>query len=370
MTTMPTPCHIIHLDRLKENLDRIRLLKEKAHCQVLLAVKGFSAPYLFEPMRDVLDGASASGLYAARLGREHFGGYIQTYSPAFLPEQMEQVLNYSDAIVLNSERQLRQYAPRARQKGRSCGIRVKPDFSRVWKEDTDPCRPDSWLGLPIQELSDELLELVDGIHIHVMCEQQADALEELTDYLIRHLDGALRRIKWLNLGGGQLLGHPDYEIDRAAACLRRLRDQYGIQIILEPCEGILTRCGSFAARVLDIVKSDMETAILDASPVCHMQDAIFRGWQRDILGESAGPEGYSYRLSGPTCFAGDTFGVYTFDHPLEIGEVLHFQDTAAYTWVKNNAFNSVPFPTICTYSEKDGLNIVKTHDYETFLNLQ
>lgn len=370
MTNIPTPCHIINLDRLRENLDRIYYFKEKAHCQILLAVKGFSAPYLFDQMRGVLDGVSASGLYEARLGCERFGGYIQTYSPAFSPEQVEDVLRYSDAIVLNSERQLRQYAPLARQRKRSLGIRINPQFSQVGKPDADPCQAGSCLGMPVQDLSDELLDLVDGIHIHTMCEQQADAMERLTDFLTKRLDHQLRRVKWLNLGGGQLLGHPDYNLDRAADCVRKLQDTYGIQIILEPCEGILTQCGYFAAKVLDIVKNGIQIAILDASPVCHMQDAVFRGWQRDILGEAAGPEGFSYRLAGPTCFAGDTFGNYAFENPLQVGDILYFQDTAAYTWVKNNAFNGVPFPTICTYSQSSGLQTIKTYGYETFLNLQ
>lgn len=370
MVNIPTPCHMIHLDRLRENLDRVRRLKELAGCQVLLAVKGFSAPYLFDQMRDVLDGVSASGLYEARLGREHFGGYIQTYSPAFSPEQVEDVLRYSNAIVLNSRRQLRQYAPLARQMGRSVGIRINPQFSGVWKRDADPCQFGSCLGMSPEEVSDGLLALVDGIHVHAMCEQQADALERLADFLTERLGRQLRQVKWLNLGGGQLIGHPAYDLDRAADCLRRLRDTFDLQIILEPCEGILTQCGYFAAKVLDIVSNGVEIAILDASPVCHMQDAVFRGWQREIVGEAAGSDGFSYRLSGPTCFAGDTFGTYVFDRPLEVGDILYFRDTAAYTWVKNNAFNGVPFPTVCTYSKAGGLQTVKTYGYDTFLQMQ
>lgn len=370
MVNIPTPCHIIYLDRLRENLNRIYQLKEQAHCRILLAVKGFSAPYLFGQMCDVLDGVSASGLYEARLGREHFGGYIQTYSPAFSPEQVEDVLRYSDAIVLNSERQLRQYAPLARRMGRSVGIRINPQFSEVWKQDADPCQSGSCLGMSPEDVSDDLLALVDGIHVHTMCEQQADALERLTDFLTEHLDRQLRQVKWLNLGGGQLIGHPTYDLDRAADCLRKLQDTFGVQIILEPCEGILTQCGYFAAKVLDIVRNGVEIAILDASPICHMQDAVFRGWQREIMGETAGPDGFPYRLAGPTCFAGDTFGAYVFDAPLRVGDILYFRDTAAYTWVKNNAFNGVPFPTICTYSETEGLQTVKTYGYDTFVRLQ
>lgn len=369
MIKLPTPCHIIDMDLLQENLQRIHRLKQESGCRILLAIKGFSAPYLFEPFRMALDGISASGLYEARLGREYFGGYVQTYSPAFIPEQMDDIIRYSDTIVFNSARQLQQYSALASRQGCSCGIRINPLFSEIQKEDANPCQQYSCLGIPATDFRSELLELVDGIHVHVMCEQQADALERLVEHLESQLDKYLKRIKWINLGGGQLLGHPTYDIERASRCLRRFKTKYDLQVILEPCEGVLTQCGYFAAKVLDIVKNEIAIAILDASPVCHMQDAVFRGWQRDIIGESESGTGFKYRLSGPTCFAGDTFGIYTFEKPLEIGDILYFQDTAAYTWVKNNAFNGIPFPNICTYSKDSGLEIKKTYDYHTFLNL-
>lgn len=369
MKELPTPCHIIHLDLLQENLDRISYLKERSGCRILLAIKGFSAPYLFGQMNHILDGVSASGLYEARLGREYFGGHIQTYSPAFSPEQVEDILYYSDTIVFNSGNQLLQYASLAKQQGLSCGIRINPLVSEVHKQDADPCQPYSCLGIPITDFSPELLELVDGIHIHAMCEQHVDSLERLVDFLSNNLSEALHKIKWINLGGGQLIGHPDYDNKRAVECIRQFQDTFDLQVILEPCEGVLTQCGYFAAKILDIVQNGIANAILDASPVCHMQDAVFRGWQRNIIGEALEPHGFRYRLSGPTCFAGDTFGIYTFSKPLQVGDTLYFQDTATYTWVKNNAFNGIPFPSICTYSKDLGIQVVKQYDYQSFLSI-
>lgn len=369
MRELPTPCHIIHLDLLRENLDRINRLKQESGCRVLLAIKGFSAPYLFGQMNQILDGVSASGLYEARLGCEYFGGHIQTYSPAFCPEQIDAILHYSDTIVFNSARQLLQYASLAKQQGLSCGIRINPLVSEVPKQDADPCQPHSCLGIPITDLAPELLELVDGIHIHAMCEQHVEALERLVDFLSKNLGDALQKIRWINLGGGQLIGHPDYDIERAVKCIKQFQDKYNLQVILEPCEGILTKCGYFATKILDIIQNGVSIAILDASPVCHMQDAVFRGWQRDIIGETFGSHGFRYRLSGPTCFAGDTFGIHAFSKPLQVGDILYFQDTATYTWVKNNAFNGIPFPSICTYSKDSGLKIAKQYNYQSFLGL-
>lgn len=372
MQKLPTPCHILDMDRLNENLERVRLLKQAAGCRILLAVKGFSAPYFFAPMQSVLDGVSASGPYEARLGRNEFGGYVQTYSPAFREEDIAEIAKNSDAVIFNSVRQLDLFQDRVREAGCMCGVRINPMHSGVWKQDADPCGAYSRLGIPMDEVTPELLDRVDGLHFHAMCEQFTDALEELGDRIVSRLGAWIRerpQIKWVNLGGGQLIGRREYDIDAAARILSALRENLRADIILEPCEGIVTQCGSFATRVCDIVRNQKATAVLDASPVCHMPDAVFRGWRHDVRGElEDGQKGYGYFLSGPTCFAGDSFGFYTFPEPLHIGDVLYFEDTAAYTWVKNNTFNGIPAPTVCAYSREAGLTVKKTFSYESYFD--
>lgn len=370
MAKLPTPCHIIDLDRLEENLGRIRQLKQASGCKVLLAAKGFSAPYLFAPMKNVLDGISASGLFEARLGREEFGDYVQTYSPAFRSEDIDEIIEYSNAVVFNSVRQLEQYGQKVHAAKRFTGLRINPMVSSIQKDDANPCRPYSRLGVPLSAVTPDIFSQIDGIHIHCMCEQLADALEQLVSLIIEKIGIYLENspnIKWINLGGGQLIGRQDYDISRAAKSILRLRELYHVDVILEPCEGIVTQCGSFATEVCDIVENEEMTAILDASPICHMPDAVFRNWRHDVQGEIESDHGYRYFLSGPTCFAGDTFGQYVFDRPLQIGDILYFKDTASYTWVKNNAFNGIPFPAICTYSKKDGLIVHRTYPYELYL---
>lgn len=369
MSRLPTPCHIINLDRLEENLARVRRLKQASGCKVLLAVKGFSVPNFFEPMKSTLDGISASGLFEARLGREEFGNYVQTYSPAFRSADMDEIIKYSDTIIFNSVYQLEKYGKKVKDSKRSVGLRLNPMVSDIQKEDADPCRPYSRLGVPLSMISYDTFLKIDGIHIHCMCEQHADALERLVDLIIEKIGTLLEKspnIRWINLGGGQLIGNEDYDIDRAAKAIRCLKERYHVDVILEPCEGIVTQCGSFAAEVCDIVENEEMTAILDASPMCHMPDAVFRNWRHDVKGEIEGNDGYCYFLSGPTCFAGDIFGRYTFANPLHVGDTIFFQDTAAYTLVKSNTFNGIPFPTICSYSKKDGLTIHKTYPYEHY----
>ena len=366
MSNIPTPCHIIDLDVLEHNLKRVSEFKELSGCTVLLAVKGFSAPYLFDMMQPILDGVSASGLFEARLGYEKFGKSVQTYSPAFKSGEIEDVARYSDTIVFNSIAQLERYRQIAENHDCSCGIRINPQKSSIKKEDADPCKPHSHLGIPIDSLPEDIFDKIDGLHVHAMCEQYADALEELVESIVSRFEKHLSKLKWINFGGGQMIGKDTFDIERASRCIKSIKETYGVETIIEPCEGIFVDAGSFATKVLDIIENDGQIAILDSSPVCHMQDALFRGWDREIKGEA--DNGYSYRLCGQSCFAGDTYGEYVFKEPLSIGDVLYFLDTASYTWVKNNAFNGINFPTICTYREGFGLSVIKQYHYIDFFS--
>ena len=371
ISELKTPCHIIDLDRLMDNLEKINLLKKSSGCKVLLAVKGFSSPHFFAYMQSYIDGISASGLYEAKMGKESFGGFVQTYSPGFQSRNMAEIVKNSNAVVFNSAKQLEAFRDQAVDSGCTCGIRINPLHSEVKKEDANPCREYSRLGIPYPDITIELLQKVEGIHLHTMCEQFPDALEEVATFLIDVLGDQIDRagsIKWINLGGGQLIGHKDYDVQRASASIHRIKDRFHTEVILEPCEGIVTETGFFATSVCDIVKNKRYTAVLDASPICHLPDAVFRDWRHDIYGElPRGEDGYLYFLSGPTCFAGDTFGEYAFSKPLQIGDILFFKDTAAYSWVKNSTFNGVPFPDMYAFDHEHGLRHVKTYDYDSFV---
>lgn len=243
-------------------------------------------------------------------------------------------------------------------------------FSQIDKKDVDPCSRFSRLGIPIYDVDDSVLKKVDGIHIHAMCEQYPDTLERLIDHIIEEMGeriSAHTNIKWINIGGGQLIGRDDYDVDRAADSIIKLKESLSLDVIMEPCEGIMTECGYFATRVCDIVNNEINIAILDSSPICHMPDAVFRHWRHDVYSElEEDEEGNRYILSGPTCFAGDVYGEYSFDSILNIGDVLFFEDTASYTWVKNNMFNGIPFPSVYSYREKDGKQLVKEYGYKHF----
>ncbi len=373
---LPTPCHIIDLDRLKYNLEnRINQIKQKTGCTVLLAIKGFSSDVILPYMCNGLDGISASGSFEARLGKTIFGKCVCTFSPAYQENTMGTVIKYSDKIVFNSIYQYNTFSPAVVRAGRSCGIRINPEYVELPADfGPNPCQKYSRLGIKrvdMPEISLFTEGQIEGIHLHTMCEQDADVLDRTIDVLIERYDPILRRIKWLNLGGGQMYADDQYDLNLAINAILKLRSRYSFEVIIEPCEGIMTGCGYLAATVVDIVHNEMDVAILDASGICHFPDAVYRGWRHDIKdAEEPGKLPYTYRLTGPSCYAGDIWGDYSFSEPLRQGQLIVFLDTASYSMVKNNMFNGIPMPAVAVYDQENGLAIKKQYHYDTFLQCQ
>ena len=365
-----TPSYVFELDRISQNLEKISRFRKEAPCKVLLALKGASSKSLLSVLLPHLDGVSASGAFEARLGKEHHT-LVSVFSPAYTAENFPAILENSDIVVFNSLNQFETYSSLIHKSKKTCGIRLNPMYSELSDTFTaNPCRRYSHLGIRRQELppiSTFGPGGIGGIHFHTMCGQNADTLSRTIEYLVQNFDMYLRRVSWINIGGGQLYGAEDYQIDTAVQAIRRLARLYNVPIYAEPCEGILTGSGFYVTTVTDIVHNEMDIAILDGSAVCHLTDAVYRGWKRDVLnGGEPGDFPYTVRLVGNSCYAGDIFGEYSFPQPLKRGEKVIFCDTASYTAVKACMFNGLPLPSMVLYSRAGGIKSIKKYDYHVF----
>lgn len=367
---MQTPCYVIDLDRLKSNLQKIETLKTETSCSVFFALKGFSMECVLPIVLQNLDGVSASGDFEARLGKD-FNQMVSTFSPAFPPNSFDSIAQNSDIVVFNSMDQYHRYSAIVYRHKHSCGIRINPEYSELPDEfGANPCKPFSHMGIKkgnMPSLDYFGPGKIEGIHLHTMCGQDADTLERMIDNLVQKYDTILGKVSWINLGGGQLYGDDDYDLERAIKCIRQLKARYNASIMVEPCEGVLINCGFLVTTVLDVVHNEKDIAILDSSAVCHLSDAVYRDWKRDVLGGAEpGEYPYEFRLAGNSCYTGDIFGEYSFPDLLQRGDKIVFVDTATYSAVKACMFNGLPFPSVAVYDKKNGLQIKKKFDYDLF----
>ena len=356
LSALPTPCYLLDEAQLRRNGEILLGVQQRTGCRILLAQKAFSNFNVYPVLAPYLAGTEASGLYESRLGREELPEKENhVFCAAYRADEFEELLQYADHIVFNSPSQLAKFGPAAKAAGKSIGLRINPECStQEGHEIYDPCAPGSRLGTTRAQWDaavaahPELPALLDGLHFHTLCEQDADALAVTLAAVEEKFADLLPKMQWLNFGGGHHITRPGYDLATLESCILSVRQKYGVQVYLEPGEAWALNAGYLVTTVLDTLHNgDTSLAILDMSAACHTPDVIEMPYRPPLLdaGE-AGEKACTVRLGGPTCLAGDIVGDYSFDVPLTEGDKLIFGDMAIYTTCKNNTFNGMPLPPI------------------------
>jgi carboxynorspermidine decarboxylase len=369
-----TPAYVLDETLIEENMRIMQYVRDRTGCMILHALKSYASFATFRVMRRYLDGTCASGLYEARLGREEFGGEVHTFSAAYRDDEIDRILRYSDTVIFNSFHQLEAYGRAARRRGVQVGVRVNPGHSEVATGMYDPCAPCSRLGV----LHDIFVEgfpryrdMIDGLHFHAMCEQNADVLERILRSFEALYGRFIRGLKWVNFGGGHHITRDDYDLERLIRLINRFREKYGVQVYLEPGEASVLNAGVLVSTVLDIVTNDMDIAVMDASAEAHMPDVLLMPYRPHILGSAKpGEKRHTYRLAGPSCLAGDVIGDYSFSRPLKRGDRLVLTDMALYSIVKNTTFNGIALPDIVVIRDSHGAAVVRRFGYRDYRGRQ
>ena len=371
---LPTPCYILDEAQLKRNGEVLAGVAARTGCKILLAQKAFSNYDLYPVLAPCLAGTEASGLYEARLGAEEMPGKeVHVFCAAYREDEFEELLKYAGHIVFNSPRQLQKFGVLAKQAGKSVGLRINPECStQEGHAIYDPCAPGSRMGSTRAQwdanMTPELVAMLDGLHFHTLCEQDADDLATTLKAVEARFGDVLPKMQWLNFGGGHHITRPGYNIALLEDCIRTAHQKWGVTVYLEPGEACALNAGYLATRVLDVTQNGATNiAILDTSAACHMPDVLEMPYRPPLYGAGeAGEKAVTFRLGSQTCLAGDVIGDYSFDAPLAEGDLLLFGDMAIYTTCKNNTFNGMPLPAIYAYTAAGKLMLIKQFTYNDF----
>lgn len=368
-----TPAFVVDAAKLRANCQILADIRDAANIKVLSALKAFSMWSVAPIIGEYLDGVCASGLWEARLASEFYDGEITTYSPAYKPDELEEICRLSDHVIFNNPAQIeraRMVLEQARLTAGDfeIGLRINPRVPTGEVPRYDPSSPGSRLGFPIDQLTAAMMEGVDGIHFHNLCEQDLAPLQATWDKVFDAIEPWFGQLKWINMGGGHHITRADYQREELIEFLRDAKEDTGAEIYLEPGEAVALDAGILVGTILDSGVNDVPFAITDISATCHMPDVIEAPYRPAMLHERAG-EGSPIRLGGPSCLAGDVIGDYSLPVPAEPGQRIAFLDQAHYSMVKTNTFNGVQLPSIWLWdSDTDQLDLVKSFEYEDFRN--
>lgn len=380
-----TPIYIIEEARLRRNLALIADVARRADVEVILAFKAFALWKTFPIFREYIHSTTASSLWEARLAKEEFGERAHTYSPAYTESEFDEIVACSSHLTFNSLSQYERF--RHRVGGRaSLGLRVNPEYSEVETLLYNPCAPGTRFGVSADRLPEHLPSDIEGFHCHCHCESGADALERSLVHIEDRFAKWFPQLKWLNLGGGHLMTRKDYDVALLVSILKGLHQRYPwLKIILEPGSAFAWQTGTLVSHVVDVVDDKgIKTAILDVSFTCHMPDCLEMPYYPEVRGarhrkdciEKRRPdnsdgekqESCTYRLGGNSCLSGDFMGDWQFDHELQIGEIVVFEDMIHYTTVKTTIFNGITHPSIGLLHEDGHLEILRDFTYDDYRN--
>lgn len=369
-----TPVYLLDEFLIEANMKVLRQVKERTGCKVFHALKAYASFATFPMMARYLDGVCASGLHEARLGYEEFKKEVHTFSAAYREKEFEAILKYSDSVIFNSFYQLQKFKQTAKKSGVEIGLRVNPGHSEVETEIYNPCASYSRLGIVHSIFRHEFPRhkgIVDGLHFHAMCQQNADVLERVLKSFEKLYGKYIGGLTWVNFGGGHHITRDDYDRELLISLINSFKKKYGVQVYLEPGEASVHNAGVLISSVLDIVINRKEIAVMDTSAETHMPDVLLMPYRPHILGSGKKNEKkYRYRLAGPSCLAGDVIGDYSFDKPLKRGDKLIFTDMALYSIVKNTTFNGINLPNIAVIRASGKIDVVKKFGYRDYRDRQ
>ncbi len=373
------PVYVLEERLLRRNLELIHDVSEKAGMEIILAFKAYALWKTFPIFREYISATTASSLSEARLAFEEFGSKAHTFSPAYTDYEIDGIARCSSHLSFNSLTQYNRYHERARAVNPtvSFGLRVNPEYSEVGTLLYNPCAPGTRFGVTADKLPETLPSDIEGFHCHCHCESGADVFERTLRHIEDKFSAWFPQLKWINFGGGHLMTRKDYDVLHLINIIKDFRSRYPhLQVIMEPGSAFGWQTGALVSQVVDIVENGgIRTAILNVSFTCHMPDCLEMPYMPAVRGAETlevddpmvAPAGdHVYRLGGNSCLSGDFMGFWRFDHELEVGENVIFEDMLHYTTVKTNTFNGITHPAIGMVHLDGELEILRTFSYEDY----
>ena len=375
------PTYVLEEERLRGNLGLIKSVAQEAGIEIILAFKAYALWKTFRLFRPYINATTASSLFEARMGNELFGALTHTYSPAYTPDEIDEIAKCSSHLTFNSLSQYERLHERAlnANPALSLGLRVNPEYSEIETLLYNPCAPGTRFGVTADKLPGTLPADIQGLHCHCHCESGAEQFVRTLAHFEQKFAHWLPQVRWVNFGGGHLMTRKGYNTQLLISLLKDFKARYPwLKVILEPGSAFAWQTGPLVAQVVDVVEDHgIRTAILNVSFTCHMPDCLEMPYHPAVRGAKTYVEGtdevpaearHVYRLGGNSCLSGDYMGLWAFDHELQVGENIIFEDMLHYTTVKTNMFNGVGHPVIALLHADGYLETLREFTYDDYLS--
>ena len=151
------------------------------------------------------------------------------------------------------------------------------------------------------------------------------------------------QISYLDLGGGLGIRYKEEEevlphelLEQVLSILKPLK----LNLIVEPGRSISGNAGTLICKVEYVKKTpELNFAIIDSGMNDLLRPALYQAWHNISVVETNAEETLPYKVVGPVCESGDTFGE---GRMLNLNEdsLLAIHDVGAYGYVMSSNYNS------------------------------
>jgi carboxynorspermidine decarboxylase len=364
LNEIPNPCYVLEEAKFIKNMETFSFIEKASGGKVLCALKGFSMWSVFPEMKKYITGGTASSLHEAKLIFEEMGTKAHCCFVVYNESEFNELQTISSHITFNSLGQFDKFKD-SLKKDIKYGIRINPESSDVEFEKYNPCVLGSRLGVTKKKLPNELPNGITGLHFHALCESGASDLEKVLEVVESDFGHLLHQAEWVNIGGGHLITKKGYNTELLIELISHLKQNYKVEVFLEPGEAIGWEVGCLLSKIEDIVENNGEfTAILNVSFAAHMPDCLEMPYKPKVLNETE--TGVEYTLGGNTCMSGDFVKGFHFENELKQNDPIIFKDMIHYTFVKTSFFNGVKHPSIGMITKEGPFKLLKSFNYEDF----
>ena len=260
------------------------------------------------------------------------------------------------SINIESEEELDRIIKTAKdlEKKAQCMIRINPDISSESHPYIQTGLKTSKFGI-LREGIDSLVEKASksglinlkGIASHVGSQIfNKELIFENLNLLIEIANNLIRQghaLSYIDLGGGLGISYQEEKELKPKGVLEEViskLEPLNLNLLLEPGRSISGNTGVLLSKVEYLKKtSDLNFAVIDSGMNDLLRPSLYQAWHNISVVGTSNQKALSYKVVGPVCESGDTFGK---DRTLSLDKdsILAIHDAGAYGHVMSSNYNS------------------------------
>ena len=353
-----TPVYVYSGSKLKENLNGY-LSSVREEDKVCYSVKSNSNIHLLELLADLGSGFDVVSGNELRKCLEAGAKPEDIVFSGVGKTEEELVLAIKEnifSINIESEEELDRIIKIAKdlEKKAQCMIRINPDISSESHPYIQTGLKTSKFGI-LREGIDSLVEKASksglinlkGIASHVGSQIfNKELIFENLNLLIEIANNLIRQghaLSYIDLGGGLGISYQEEKELKPRAVLEEViskLEPLNLNLLLEPGRSISGNTGVLLSKVEYLKKtSDLNFAVIDSGMNDLLRPSLYQAWHNISVVATNNQKELSYKVVGPVCESGDTFGE---DRMLSLDEdsILAIHDAGAYGHVMSSNYNS------------------------------